>query len=1414
MAKLKDGTRVYGGLQVDQTLTVANITISGNLFVNGTTTSVDSTVTRVQDPIFELGGGANGAALTGQDNKERGILMHYYNGAAVDAFMGWHTSNGQFEFGKAATETAGNITIGTYGNVKADHYIGEGDMLGNITGANVTGTVASASDATRAVNVTASAQPNITSVGNLTGLQIGNATTAGNVVLTENGTLVASGNVSANYFLGNGSLLTGLLADTAKKTANGTSDVNIPTINGNITMSVGGTANVVVVTATGANVTGNLDVTANLTAGNITTSNTVGAGNVKVSSLTSTRVTFAGTDGLLVDDADLTFTTGTNTLAAGNLDVVGTANLGTIKSTGLTGGKIAYINNSNTFVTDSQLSYDDSSDKLSTGNLEITTLANVGSARINDLTGTRVPFVNSSNTLVDSTNFTFTTATDKLNTGNLELTGTANVNEAIIRSLTSTRVPFVDADKSLTDDTNFTFTTASSKVNAGNLELTNTANVDEVIVRTLTSTRVPFVDADKSLTDSTNFTFTTASSKVNAGNLELTNTANVDEVIVRTLTSTRIPFVDADKSLTDASGFTFTTASGLVNAANIEIANTANLLDVTIRSGGKITGNVTPSANVTYDLGSDTLRWKDLYLSGTSISLGSQTITSNSTTVSMSGDLSGANIFATANANVTGNVTGGNIITSNLVQGANVTATGNVFTNDIRARAGAAGITMTAGAGGSITLAPEGSGTVNVSSKKITNLATPTDASDAATKGYVDSTAQGLDVKNSVRLTTTGDRALTGLTAVDGVTPSDGDRILVRYQTTGSENGIYVARSGAWERSVDADTTGKITGGTFTFVEEGTLYADTGWVVTTNGTITIGTTAITWTQFSGAGAYTAGSGLTLNGGQFSVNTDGVTTEISGGNVIVKASAVFTTPNIGAATGTSLNLSTGTITANGALLTNINGANVSLVDTAKQVTEGTQSNITAVGTLTSLAVSGNVGVGTGTVIANAGVYTDGYYYANGSPIDFQTAAGNATEIQFKASGSNDLQASTKLTFDPTTSNLTVNGNIVTGTGSGGNITGANFVTANSFQSSTLTSGRVTFAGTSGLLSDDADLTFTTATNLLTAGNVAVTSLTSGRVTYASTDGKLVDSTNLTFNGTELKVTGTANITTSIATAALTATGTVQGGNLIADNLTTANALVISEGSTHRLISNATLFLGANDTLTAANISTTGNTSTGNLSVGTNITLSSGNITGANVISGTTLTGTLSTAAQTNITTVGTLAGVTATGVVDFTGTSNVALGAVGNVHITGGTSGQVLTTDGAGVLSWATNDTSRIINGTSNVSIPTVNGNVNIVSAGNTVIEVTGTGANIAGYVTATGNIQGNNITALANVIVQGATDATSAATGSIKTDGGISAKGNIYAGKSVGFADNTGNTASKAYIQFNTTANSLDFIFN
>ena len=147
--------------------------------------------------------------------------------------------------------------------------------------------------------------------------------------------------------------------------------------------------------------------------------------------------------------------------------------------------------------------------------------------------------------------------------------------------------------------------------------------------------------------------------------------------------------------------------------------------------------------------------------------------------------------------------------------------------------------------------------------------------STLALKSYVDSqvqaSSQGLDVKQSVRVATTANITLSGTQTVDGVALVAGDRVLVKDQSTGSENGIYVVvDGGAWTRAEDADSDAEVTAGLFTFVTEGTSYADTGWVVSTNDDITVGTTAITFTQFSGAGVISAADGLVQNGTVFDI----------------------------------------------------------------------------------------------------------------------------------------------------------------------------------------------------------------------------------------------------------------------------------------------------------------------------------------------------------------------------------------------------------------------------------------------------------------------------------------------------------------------------------------------------------------
>ena len=163
-------------------------------------------------------------------------------------------------------------------------------------------------------------------------------------------------------------------------------------------------------------------------------------------------------------------------------------------------------------------------------------------------------------------------------------------------------------------------------------------------------------------------------------------------------------------------------------------------------------------------------------------------------------------------------------------------------------------------------------GDVAFNSQKITGLADPVNDQDAATKAYVDAARSGLDVKASVRAATTTNIDLDNTTtAIDGVTLADGDRVLVKNQTTAAENGIYVvSTSEAWTRSSDADTSAEVTPGLFTFVEEGTAHADSGWVLTNNGTINVGVTGLAFAQFSGAGQITAGNGLTKTGNTLDV----------------------------------------------------------------------------------------------------------------------------------------------------------------------------------------------------------------------------------------------------------------------------------------------------------------------------------------------------------------------------------------------------------------------------------------------------------------------------------------------------------------------------------------------------------------
>ena len=218
---------------------------------------------------------------------------------------------------------------------------------------------------------------------------------------------------------------------------------------------------------------------------------------------------------------------------------------------------------------------------------------------------------------------------------------------------------------------------------------------------------------------------------------------------------------------------------------------------------------------------------------------------------------------------------------------------------------------------------------------KLTNVATPAADTDAANKGYVDSVAQGLDTKASVVAATTTNGTLATAFAngqvVDGVTLATNDRILIKNQTDATANGIYtVNASGAPTRSTDMDA-GSEFPSAYVFVEQGTVNADTGWVCTNNAPVTLGSTNITWTQFSGAGTYTANNGVVLNGSVFSFAPEsgkGLQTGASGAAIkLATTSGLNVTTDLAVGAGNGISVLTNTVAIDSAVVVSKYAASV-------------------------------------------------------------------------------------------------------------------------------------------------------------------------------------------------------------------------------------------------------------------------------------------------------------------------------------------------------------------------------------------------------------------------------------------------------------------------------------------------------
>lgn len=434
----------------------------------------------------------------------------------------------------------------------------------------------------------------------------------------------------------------------------------------------------------------------------------------------------------------------------------------------------------------------------------------------------------------------------------------------------------------------------------------------------------------------------------------------------------------------------------------------------------------------------------------------------------------------------------------------------------------------------------------SMNSQKITSLGTPTEDYDAATKAYVDAAVNNINVHEAVVAATTGNVNLNTQVrngdTLDGILLSTNNRILVKNQNTPSQNGIYIVTGGAATRATDYDAAGEVSAGDFVFVKGGSVNGNTGWIQTADVT-TVGTDSLTFTQFSGAGTYTAGTGLTLTGTTFSINT-ATTADLS----------------------TAQTLTNKTISGSSNTLSNI--GNSSLTNSA--VTVGT-TNISLGGSSTTLAgltsvtstaftgaLTGNV---TGNVSGNAGTVTNGVYTTDtGTVTSTMIADGTIVNADINASAA---IAATK-----------ISGTAVTQADTG---TVTNTMLAGSIANAKLSNSSVTIGSTSVSLGSTAatiaglTLTSPTIATITNTGTLTLPTSTDTLVGRATTD----TLTNKTFdtagtgnvfkiNGTGISaITGTGSVVlatspsvTGLSTDTLTTTGNVTvGGNLTVNGTTT-------------------------------------------------------------------------------------------------------------------------------------------------------------------------------------------------------------------------------------------------------------------
>ena len=495
--------------------------------------------------------------------------------------------------------------------------------------------------------------------------------------------------------------------------------------------------------------------------------------------------------------------------------------------------------------------------------------------------------------------------------------------------------------------------------------------------------------------------------------------------------------------------------------------------------------------------------------------------------------------------------------------------------------------------------------------------------------------------------------AANAVLVIDGITMTGGERVLVYTQTNGYENGVYVVddagnASAAWQmtRSADTDVYGpkstlELDAGDYFFVQAGSTGAGESYVVTAPlGAFIIGYDNVTFTQFSASSTYTANTqaGLVLNGTVFSAKVDNDTTAFDvGGNIIVKAGANLTTPNIGDATGKSLTLTgNGYLSATTVSVTgNIDG---SYLNAGNGVTGqfATFTGNVAGGNLTTLGnVSANYFIGNGSQLTGVTASAVDANALTGNTLAFNVIFSNLTTlgtlVNLTVAGTANVGNLETAGYVTATGNVTA-GNLIT-SGAGGDIIGSGNVTAGNVNSNAAVNG-VTITASGNLNGNNAVITndVSAATGSF-SGNVIAGNLTSnGAFTAASisTAGNLLAgnvNSNAAVTGVDGIFSGNVTAGNLNSNAAVTGVTITASGNLEGNNAVISNVVFATSGEfTGNVIAGN---LTSNGAFTASSISTAGNLLAGNVNSNAAVTgvdgIFSGNVTAGNLNSNAAVTG---------------------------------------------------------------------------------------------------------------------------------------------------------------------------------------------